>query len=249
MHRSKAYQNKFLEIQQINEQDLKIPKNIPIAIYLQEAEDSYHFAKSDSQILEEHGFSLQLLEELPLRATILRDAEASWTYHRKNKSDLKKEWEIKLSQAFELQSNLRSALKFALKEKPDLQKILSSIGKGRKHSELIQDLNTLALLGRDNPEPLSKIKFNYELIEEAAELSRELPELLATIYRDEKANNNFLMIRNQAYTHLKELVDEIYTLGQYIFRKDKKRLKAYSSNYLRKIRNRTTKYYKTGYGK
>ena len=41
-------------------------------------------------------------------------------------------------------------------------------------------------------------------------------------------------IRDQAYTHLKEAVDEIRAYGQYVFRHIDERLKGYRSNYLRR---------------
>jgi hypothetical protein len=43
-------------------------------------------------------------------------------------------------------------------------------------------------------------------------------------------------IRDKAYTHLKEVVDEVYAYGQYVCRDDDERLKGYRSNYLRRLR-------------
>lgn len=44
-------------------------------------------------------------------------------------------------------------------------------------------------------------------------------------------------LRNKAYTHLKEAMDEICRFGRFVFRHDESRLKGYGSAYLRR-RNR-----------
>jgi hypothetical protein len=45
-------------------------------------------------------------------------------------------------------------------------------------------------------------------------------------------------IRDQAYSHLKIPVDEIYEYGQYVFRDNPERLKNYYSDFLRRTRAR-----------
>ena len=45
-------------------------------------------------------------------------------------------------------------------------------------------------------------------------------------------------IRDQAYTHLKEAVDEILETGRYVFRQDKSHLKKYASEYRRQIKSK-----------
>jgi hypothetical protein len=47
--------------------------------------------------------------------------------------------------------------------------------------------------------------------------------------------NAYKIIRDKAYAHLKELVDEIREAGKYVFRNNKNRLKGYSSDYWRKL--------------
>ncbi|MGD2086544.1 MAG: hypothetical protein PVH61_10205 [Candidatus Aminicenantes bacterium] len=45
-------------------------------------------------------------------------------------------------------------------------------------------------------------------------------------------------IRDQAYTHLKEAVDEIRLFGQYVFRQNKDRFIGYRSNYIRQLKSK-----------
>ncbi|MBS2099871.1 hypothetical protein KEM10_16395 [Carboxylicivirga linearis] len=52
---------------------------------------------------------------------------------------------------------------------------------------------------------------------------------------DNKADSNeSKIIRDKAYTYMKNLVDEIREAGKYVFRKNPKRLNGYSSAYWRK---------------
>jgi len=45
-----------------------------------------------------------------------------------------------------------------------------------------------------------------------------------------------MVVRDQAYTHLKQAVDAVRACGQYLFWRNDERLKGYASRYLRKVR-------------
>jgi hypothetical protein len=99
---------------------------------------------------------------------------------------------------------------------------------------MIQDLNDIAVLGRENPEPLTAIGFDLTQLDMAATRADELADLLAEANGDKADPNESKIIRDKAYTQMKSLVDEIREAGKYVFRKDKNRLKGYSSDYWRK---------------
>jgi hypothetical protein len=105
---------------------------------------------------------------------------------------------------------------------------------------MIQYLNDIAVLGRENPDPLTAIGFDLTQLDLAATRADELANLLAEANGDKADPNYSKTIRDKAYTHLKELVDEIREAGKYVFRNNKNRLKGYSSNYWKK-RNRSKK--------
>lgn len=90
-------------------------------------------------------------------------------------------------------------------------------------------------MGKANPEPLTSIGFDATKPDTAAPRSDEMAELLATANSDKAEQNESKLIRDKAYTHFKELVDEIREAGKYVFRNDKNRLKGYSSSYWRKL--------------
>jgi hypothetical protein len=103
---------------------------------------------------------------------------------------------------------------------------------------MIQELNNLAVIGKDNPLLLKKINFDMTLLDRAAETSTRMRGLLAAANCEREMTNDGKKIRDQAYTHLKEAVDEIYECGQFAFRKDEERRRGYRSNYMYKRRKR-----------
>ncbi|MGD2092353.1 MAG: hypothetical protein PVH61_39665 [Candidatus Aminicenantes bacterium] len=105
---------------------------------------------------------------------------------------------------------------------------------------MIEDLNDLSLLGKDNTRLLEAIKFDLSFLDKAAQTSEEMAVLLDEKDRDSdmEKRSEAKKIRHQAYTHLKEAVDEILEAGKYVFRQNKKRLRKYASAYRR---NKTSK--------
>jgi len=75
-------------------------------------------------------------------------------------------------------------------------------------------------LGKAHPETLTNIGIDTTKLDTAATLSDEMAELLATANGDKAEQNESKMIRDKAYTHMKELVDEIREAGKYVFWKD-----------------------------
>jgi hypothetical protein len=109
---------------------------------------------------------------------------------------------------------------------------VAEIAEGDSNADMIQDLNDLSLLGKSNTGPLEAINFSLEKLEAAATASDELANILALANGDKSLQNDSKVIRDKAYTHLKELVDEIRAAGKYLFWKNEKRLKGYRSEFL-----------------
>ena len=99
---------------------------------------------------------------------------------------------------------------------------------------MIQDLNDIAVLGKENIEPLQNINFDVALLDEAATTADTLSDLLAQATTDREENNIARVIRDQAFTYLKQAMDEVRNCGQYVFWRNEERLKGYSSRYFRK---------------
>jgi predicted PolB exonuclease-like 3'-5' exonuclease len=105
---------------------------------------------------------------------------------------------------------------------------------------MMKDLNDLSLLGKDNTRLLEAINFDLSLLDKAAQTSGEMAVLLDEMNRNTERyeHSEAKKIRDQAYTHLKEAVDEILEAGKYVFRQDKKRSRKYASEYRRQIKSK-----------
>jgi hypothetical protein len=87
----------------------------------------------------------------------------------------------------------------------------------------------IAVLDRENPEPLTAIGFDLTQLDRAAIRVDELADLLAEANDDKADPNESKIIRDKAYTYMKELVDEIREAGNQVFRNNKNRFAVLSS--------------------
>jgi hypothetical protein len=120
----------------------------------------------------------------------------------------------------------------------DLLAAVRYIAKGHTHADMIQDLNNLSVLGEANQELLTAIRFDMSLLDKAAQTAHELASLLAETNSCRLEYDKAKKIRDQAYTHLKEAVDEICGHGKYVFRDNKERYIGYRSHYIRQKRSK-----------
>ena len=134
----------------------------------------------------------------------------------------------------------RMQRRFAFRNEKELLGRVKAISEGRTHADMIQDLNDLCVLGKENSGLLAKINYDMSILDQAAQMADEMADLLATATGEKAFSGETKMIRDRAHTHVKEAVDEIYAFGQYIFRGNDKRLKGYSSHYLRRVRAKRT---------
>ena len=115
----------------------------------------------------------------------------------------------------------------------------SAIAEGSGPEDMIQDLNDLSVLGKANTGAFPA-GFDVTKPDTAAVKADEMDDLPATANGDKAEQNESKVIRDKAYTYLKELVDEVREAGKYLFRKDEVRYRGYTSAYRRK-KNRSNK--------
>ncbi|MCP4155831.1 MAG: hypothetical protein GY757_49355 [bacterium] len=235
------YKRKLATIRDIGEERIKHPHHIPVGIYLQEAETLYHWVQEDLDSLTGVGLTPGLVEDLPTRCGALFEAEAIWQVSKKARSDTTKDWKTKSRQAYELREQLLSTFRFAFRKHPDLMKTVADIAKGNSNADIIQDLNDLAVLGRIEPALLEVAGFDLTLLELAAGISDEMASLLAEINCSRESLSLEKITRDQAFTHLKEGVDEIRECGRYVFRADKERFAGYRSRHLRQLKMKVSR--------
>ena len=238
MSNAEDYNSKIGVIEKILDKDTKSP-NIPIDTFTQEAENLYAWSQKDKVDLTGAGLDWEVVKDLPTRAGCLREAESRWYSKRFTKEEAQREWAERAPDAFDLRDQLLHAFTYAYRNTPDVASRVSDLREGSSSDDMIQDLNTIAVIGRENPEPLRMINFEEALLEQAANTADEMGALLGKATADDE-DAELVKIRNKAYTHLKEAVDEIRDCGQYVFWRDNERLKGYGSDYFRR-QNRARK--------
>ncbi len=217
----------------IGENDIKLP-NMPVSISIQEGEDLYKWCQPDKNVLTSKGFDWELVDELSLGLGALREAQSLWNAERHAQEEAAREWAEKSPAAYDLRNTLLHEFRYAYRNRPDVLSRVSVIANGSGHADMIQDLNDLAVLGRENPEPLAAINFDTAILDQAAGLSDSLGEMLAVMNGDRNEHSETKTMRDKAYTYCKQRIDEIRACGQYVFWRNPDRAKGYTSEYIRR---------------
>lgn len=229
-----TYSNEFKQalpaIKAIPEKLAQTP-TLSIGILVQEAHNLYHWAITDEALLIKHGLSPKTLNNLTIATKACAEAQANWFTVRLTDQDATKKWKVTHQVALELRTELFHEFSFAFKDNKQLISLIKSIKKGEGEPNLIQDLATLASVGEDNLKSLNSINFNTNLIAKAHEISDNLSSISAQSKADKKFKDSALLLRNQAFAHLKQLVDEVRENGKFTFRNNKERYQGYLIQY------------------
>lgn len=212
---------------------------MPVSVALQEGEDLYEWCLSDQGDLEKAGLDSKFITDLPVRLGACRYAQSMWQKEYKSIEDSQKEWKAKSPAAYEMRDELLHHFFHAYRNYPDLLSKVQKIAEGNTHADMIQDLSDLSVLGTGNPEPLKSISFDIKMLDIANATSAEMADLLAKANGSRMSDNKLKTLRDQAYTHMKEAVDEIRRHGQYVFWRNEARKKGYVSRYVQAQNSRT----------
>lgn len=223
---------KIDEIKAISDKAVKVP-NLPIDVALQESEDLYIWCEDDKELLVKAGLNWQLVDDLPVRAGALRYIQSQWQKEYKSIEEARKEWRKRSPEAFELRNELLHHFLYAFYSFPDLYARTQKIAKGNTQAGMIQDLSDLSVLGEANSQQLFAIGFDITLLDKAILVSEEMAKLLAVLNSNGLEDYKFRILRDKAFIHLKEAVDEIRRCGQYVFWKDNQRRKGYISIHIK----------------
>lgn len=232
------YNAKIGEISAIPDKEVSEP-GIPVDVFLQEAENLHKWSLMDAVALSAVGITPEMINNLSVGAGALREAQSVWFKDRNSQIEAQRKWAEQSPLAFELRDELVHAFRYAFRNDSALAARVAEIAEGGSNSDMIQDLNDLSVLGKNNGAPLQAIGFDMGKLDGAAETSNNMAELLAAANGDKSLQNETKMIRDKAFTYLKKQVDEIRAAGKYVFWKNEKRLKGYRSEFLRQKNNNT----------
>lgn len=220
-------------IQAIQPAGVMIP-NMPVAVFIQEAEYLRHWCKDDQQALIRVGLDWELVNSLTVRSRACSQAQALWMKDNNLRPKARQDWKEQSPAAFALRDQMIHSFRFAFRRHENLLASVSEIAEGNTKSDLVQDLNDLSILGKANLDLLTAISFEPELLDTAAILAGSMANLLAAMNNEHKKGRESVIIRNKAYTYLKQAVDEIRVCGKFAFRHHPERQKGYASDHWRK---------------
>jgi hypothetical protein len=87
---------------------------------------------------------------------------------------------------------------------------------------MIQDLNDFAVFGREHADLFTVIRYDLANFQRAAELAREMDELLAQATLDKSDSPENRIRRDKAFTLAKKLVDDLNAQARFIYTANKK---------------------------
>lgn len=212
--------------------------NMPVGIYLQEAEDLSQIAQSDKQALMAVGLPESLISLLSTYAGATREAQSLWSKERQMREEAEEQWQTEAPKGYELRDMLIHTFSYAFRKNEALLKRVKAIREGHGHSDMVQDLNDLAVLGKSEEPLLVQINFDMGELETARTLSDKLSTLLAQSNGERTSPNDAKELRDRMYTLLKTVVDEVRDCGKFVFWKDERKRRQYSSAYKRRMRNK-----------
>lgn len=226
-------------ISAINPADVLTP-NLPIAVFVQEAENLYHWTLDDQDALTRVGLDWNLVLSLPARAAACSEAQALWIKERNTRQQSEQDWKDQAPEAFDLRDQLIHTFRFAFRKSDGLLARVDEIARGVTNSDMVQALNNLSVIGKANTDLLIAISFDITLVDTAAELSDRMSDLLGATNSERKKDSKTLRIRDKAYTFLKQAVDEIRRCGKFAFWRTPDRMKGYFSEHWQKANTART---------
>lgn len=230
MSTSTDYNEMLPDIRAIKANEVLTP-NMPIDVFVQEAENLYHWCLDDEQALMPVGLNWELVTSLPARAGACREAQSLWIKERNTSQDAERLWKTEAPAAFDLRDQLLHTYRFAFRKDDGLMTRVAEIAHGDTNADMVQDLNDLAVLGKAHTNPLAAVNFDLTLLDRAADLSDRMGDLLGATNGERKEVSEAMQIRDKAYTYLKQAVDEIRECGKFVFWRNPDRLKGYVSDY------------------
>ncbi|WP_271784590.1 hypothetical protein [Aquimarina algiphila] len=215
--------------------EVKTP-NIPVDNILQEAENLYVWATHDkNDLVNNSGLAWDsYAEELPVRAGALRHAQSVWVSERYGQEEANKNWKEESPKAYDLRDDLLDDFRYAFRKRTDLLGRVREIANGSGNADMIQDLSDLSVLGKSNTKELNEVKFKLAKLDTAANLSNTMAELLAKANGAILENSSAKLVRDKAFTHLKEAIDEVRDAGKYVFKDQPERFRGYTSRYYKR---------------
>ena len=212
----------------VPDNEVKYP-SMPIAVYIQEAYDLYTFSVDDLPQLLAAGLSPGLHESLAARVDLCAKAQSAWASVQA--TNLVKE---ELEEGRQFMAKLVRQYRYALRKHPKHLKLIRRMASERSNAALFQNLLTMAIIGEEDHELFLPPGLDPALPARARYLSEYLPSRYAEYTSEQKSGYDSRLLRDRAFTLLKQAVDELRVCGRYVFANNPHHYQGYCSDYMKK---------------
>jgi hypothetical protein len=207
--------------------------DIPVEVLAKEGEQVCDWVQLDKNAFDGVNFDWTVVTSLKQRIGAAIYAEATWSNKRLLQQDSLKTFNTMRLGAEKLRSDVLAALAFACFGMPDVEKTISDIRQGSSHADLILDLTRISVLCNQYARELQKINFDFKLLDEVTATAGEMGTLLGQADSGKLLECKERVMRDKAYTSLKNAIDKVRTCGKYVCRSNPERLKGYFSEFIR----------------
>jgi hypothetical protein len=205
--------------------------DMPVAVAVQEAFNLYEFCRDDRERLVKAGLDGLYVDDLLVRATALIELQTVWMEESRTSNEYRDKWKEEFSKASALRKELLHIYHFVFKQDRIILESLRKICRGRRIDEFIQSMSSLAQLGTVHREILEKSGASFRLVEKTREMGEKLTGIYSRAKSNDEEGKEGPVVRNRAFYHLREAVEQIRRTGRFVFHK-KGRYKAYTSHYM-----------------
>lgn len=208
--------------------------NMPINVCVQEAEYLYHWSMVDQTALTKAGLNPEMIIKLPSCAGACREAQSLWIKERNTRQEAEQAWSEQAPVAFGMRDHLVHGFRYAFRKDPGLLGRVEEIAQGDTNADMVQDLNDLSVLGKSHLDLVTGVGISVVELDNAANIADSVGSLLGATNGERDSTSEAMVVRDRAYTLLKQVMDEIRNCGKYVFWRNPERLKGYFSEHWQK---------------
>ncbi|MDG5815506.1 hypothetical protein QA601_10475 [Chitinispirillales bacterium ANBcel5] len=208
-----------------------VPIKMPVAELLQQACDMHKHCYTDLEAVKNVGLDMTMVDAIPQLVLDLSKAHGEWIRVKIGSVYEGKELKKYIAELCKFRTDLARSIRFAAKKSGSHLKV--PYYKSRSGFEVSQDLNDLAVMGRQKKWMLKKINFDMSILEEAVEHSFNLTGKIIRRRQSKPKNSKERKARDELYSKLYTIVQEIRVCGKFAMRKSRRR-KLYANSYWRR---------------
>jgi len=226
----KDYKDLYDKFMALKDEDITYC-NMPLDIAAAEATQLGIVAGEDRQKLLDAGIDHALVDTLKQRAGAFTFAAANYELVVNADPEATRLWKELSPKGYDTRKYLLKFYTFAFRKHKDLTESVDQIKHGRGDKDMLLDLLSTHILGRENLELLEKMKmFDRSMIEKAKDLHDRLSDVYARANIDPKEVSGAKNVLHHAYAYYKQAADEVKAHGQFVF-EGTERYDSYVSEY------------------